>query len=145
MLIFSWYVYVCANLLYSFPDFLFLSQINDRYEFPIDMNLDKYLTEDADRSIPNDYSLLSILVHSGDVHGGHYYAYIRPGLDDTWYSVDFSSSFLPHAPPPLFFFLLPFFHSLNADFRFIFFFFPLLMRSDNHCPFMRSDFWNYRF
>lgn len=29
----------------------------------------------------------SVLVHSGGVHGGHYYAYIRPTLSDQWYAV----------------------------------------------------------
>jgi hypothetical protein len=27
----------------------------------------------------------SVLVHSGGVHGGHYYAFIRPSLSDQWY------------------------------------------------------------
>lgn len=27
----------------------------------------------------------SVLVHSGGVHGGHYYAFIRPKLSDQWY------------------------------------------------------------
>lgn len=27
----------------------------------------------------------SVLVHSGGVHGGHYYAYIRPTLSDQWF------------------------------------------------------------
>jgi hypothetical protein len=26
----------------------------------------------------------SVLVHSGGVHGGHYYAFIRPTLSDQW-------------------------------------------------------------
>ncbi|KAL6062022.1 ubiquitinyl hydrolase 1 [Balamuthia mandrillaris] len=30
----------------------------------------------------------SVLVHSGDVHGGHYYAYIRPGVKNLWYKFD---------------------------------------------------------
>ncbi|RHY71020.1 hypothetical protein DYB38_002023 [Aphanomyces astaci] len=38
------------------------------------------------------YHLHSILVHSGDVHGGHYYVYIRPhGQDPTntlWFKYD---------------------------------------------------------
>ncbi|RWW78808.1 hypothetical protein BHE74_00012971, partial [Ensete ventricosum] len=29
----------------------------------------------------------SVLVHSGGVHGGHYYAFIRPTLSDQWYLV----------------------------------------------------------
>ncbi|AQK39697.1 Ubiquitin carboxyl-terminal hydrolase 13 [Zea mays] len=31
---------------------------------------------------------LSVLVHSGGVHGGHYYAFIRPTLSDQWYKFD---------------------------------------------------------
>lgn len=30
-------------------------------------------------------ALYSVLVHSGGVHGGHYYAFIRPTLSDQWY------------------------------------------------------------
>ena len=29
----------------------------------------------------------SVLVHSGGVHGGHYYAFIRPTLSDQWYGL----------------------------------------------------------
>ncbi|KAF7071329.1 hypothetical protein CFC21_076684 [Triticum aestivum] len=67
-------------------------KINDRYEFPLQLDLDKddgkYLTPDADRSIRNLYTLHSVLVHSGGVHGGHYYAFIRPTLSDQWYKFD---------------------------------------------------------
>ncbi|WMV31567.1 hypothetical protein MTR67_024952, partial [Solanum verrucosum] len=84
-------------------------KINDRYEFPLQLDLDrengKYLSPDADRSVRNLYTLhrfpkgfivgwatppvsLSVLVHSGGVHGGHYYAYIRPTLSDQWYKFD---------------------------------------------------------
>lgn len=139
-------------------------QINDRYEFPLQLDLDrengKYLSPEANRSIRNLYTLhryllllcffpwyfrcysavifwlnesflllviwlnkvvyccsmlyilslaidiwldvdkslkpfvltpllvaFSVLVHSGGVHGGHYYAYIRPTLSDQWYVV----------------------------------------------------------
>ena len=58
------------------------AQINDRYEFPEELDLDagdgRFLAEDADRSVRNLYRLHSVLVHSGGVHGGHYYAFIRP-------------------------------------------------------------------
>ncbi|KAK3205536.1 hypothetical protein Dsin_019582 [Dipteronia sinensis] len=67
-------------------------KINDRYEFPLQLDLDrengKYLSPDADRSVRNLYTLHSVLVHSGGVHGGHYYAYIRPTLTDQWYKFD---------------------------------------------------------
>ncbi|KAL6654058.1 hypothetical protein ACP70R_007523 [Stipagrostis hirtigluma subsp. patula] len=67
-------------------------KINDRYEFPLQLDLDKddgkYLSPDADRSTRNLYTLHSVLVHSGGVHGGHYYAFIRPTLSQQWYKFD---------------------------------------------------------
>ncbi|XP_009368548.2 ubiquitin C-terminal hydrolase 12-like isoform X1 [Pyrus x bretschneideri] len=67
-------------------------KINDRYEFPLQLDLDrengKYLSPEADRSVRNLYTLHSVLVHSGGVHGGHYYAFVRPTLSDQWYKFD---------------------------------------------------------
>ncbi|GAA0141978.1 cysteine protease [Lithospermum erythrorhizon] len=67
-------------------------KINDRYEFPLQLDLDredrKYLSPDADRSVRNLYNLHSVLVHSGGVQGGHYYAYIRPTLNEQWFKFD---------------------------------------------------------
>ncbi|KAK7401183.1 hypothetical protein VNO78_12504 [Psophocarpus tetragonolobus] len=67
-------------------------KINDRYEFPLQLDLDredgKYLSPDADKSVRNLYTLHSVLVHSGGVHGGHYYAFIRPTLSEQWYKFD---------------------------------------------------------
>lgn len=63
-------------------------KINDRYEFPDELDLDvgngKYLSPNADRKVRNRYRLHSVLVHSGGVHGGHYYAFIRPS-GEQWY------------------------------------------------------------
>ncbi|KAK6942493.1 MATH/TRAF domain [Dillenia turbinata] len=67
-------------------------KINDRYEFPLQLDLDredgKYLSPEADRSVRNLYTLHSVLVHSGGVHGGHYYAFIRPTLSDQWFKFE---------------------------------------------------------
>ncbi|KAA8544396.1 hypothetical protein F0562_022408 [Nyssa sinensis] len=66
--------------------------INDRYEFPLQLDLDrengKYLSPEANRSIQNLYTLHSVLVHNGGVHRGHYFAFIRPTLSDQWYKFD---------------------------------------------------------
>ncbi|KAI7840976.1 hypothetical protein COHA_005205 [Chlorella ohadii] len=57
-------------------------KVNDRYEFHDTIDLDreggKYLSASADRAVRNTYKLLAVLVHSGGVHGGHYFAYVRP-------------------------------------------------------------------
>ena len=66
-------------------------QINDRYEFPEELDLDiedgKYLSENADRTVRNKYRLHSVLVHSGGIHGGHYYAFCNPSSSQ-WLKFD---------------------------------------------------------
>lgn len=66
-------------------------KINDRYEFSEELDLDidggKFLAPAADKSVRNLYKLHSVLVHSGGVHGGHYYAFIRPD-GKTWLKFD---------------------------------------------------------
>lgn len=57
-----------------------VAQVNDRYEFYDTLDLDRggqYLAPGADRAVRNTYRLLAVLVHSGGVHGGHYYAFVR--------------------------------------------------------------------
>eukprot|EP00003_Mantamonas_plastica_P012326 TRINITY_DN2224_c0_g1_i30.p1 TRINITY_DN2224_c0_g1~~TRINITY_DN2224_c0_g1_i30.p1 ORF type:complete len:1001 (-),score=396.75 TRINITY_DN2224_c0_g1_i30:177-3179(-) len=63
-------------------------KVNDKYAFPPMIELDKYLHEDADKSVPQTYELHGVLVHSGDVHGGHYYAFLRPTADNQWFKFD---------------------------------------------------------
>ncbi|KAG4101998.1 cysteine proteinase [Neocallimastix lanati (nom. inval.)] len=63
-------------------------KINDRFEFPDRIDLSKYLSKDADKSIKYVYRLHSVLVHSGNLHGGHYCAFIQPKLDGKWFKFD---------------------------------------------------------
>ncbi|KAM0019512.1 putative ubiquitinyl hydrolase 1 [Helianthus debilis subsp. tardiflorus] len=67
-------------------------KINNRYQFPLQLDLDrgdgKYLSPLANRSFRNLYTLHSVLVHSGGAHDGYYYAYIRPTLSDQWFKFD---------------------------------------------------------
>eukprot|EP00914_Ancora_sagittata_P011377 GHVO01022098.1.p1 GENE.GHVO01022098.1~~GHVO01022098.1.p1 ORF type:complete len:156 (-),score=20.62 GHVO01022098.1:410-877(-) len=53
-------------------------KINDYFEFPDRIDMSEFV-EDA-----GTYSLHSVIVHKGDVHSGHYFAYIRPGGTDQW-------------------------------------------------------------
>ncbi|KAG1172248.1 hypothetical protein G6F70_001903 [Rhizopus microsporus] len=62
-------------------------KINDRHEFPPEINLDKYCSN-SDKDGPYDYQLHGVLVHSGDVSGGHYFALIRPSKEDKWFRFD---------------------------------------------------------
>lgn len=86
----------------SFPDVLHLQlkrfeydiqrdmmmKINDRYEFPEVFDAAPFLSEDADRSEPWTYQLHSVLVHSGDLNAGHYYAFIKPEKTGWYYRFD---------------------------------------------------------
>ena len=70
-------------------------QINDKHEFYSEIDLDEkdengtpcYLSSTADKTVRNKYKLLAVLVHSGGVHGGHYYAFIRPD-GENWLKFD---------------------------------------------------------
>lgn len=61
-------------------------KINDRFEFPEQLDLDEYLKEKE--STPATYTLHAVLVHSGDNHGGHYVVFINPKGDGKWCKFD---------------------------------------------------------
>ncbi|KAJ2854234.1 ubiquitin-specific protease ubp15 [Coemansia erecta] len=63
-------------------------KINDRHEFPPSIDLSEFLSDDADRSKSWKYNLHGVLVHSGDLHGGHYFALLRPTTEDRWFKFD---------------------------------------------------------
>jgi len=63
-------------------------KINDRHEFPLEIDLEPYLDAKADRSESHLYKLHGVLVHSGDVHGGHYFVLIKPQADGRWLRFD---------------------------------------------------------
>lgn len=54
-------------------------KINDRFEYPTEIDLSQYV--DGSEPGTDIYVLHSVLVHIGDVNGGHYYAYIRPSAE----------------------------------------------------------------
>eukprot|EP01103_Thecamoeba_quadrilineata_P007295 TRINITY_DN1713_c0_g1_i3.p1 TRINITY_DN1713_c0_g1~~TRINITY_DN1713_c0_g1_i3.p1 ORF type:complete len:815 (-),score=134.84 TRINITY_DN1713_c0_g1_i3:828-3233(-) len=61
-------------------------KIHAKYTFPPVLDLGKYLRRS--HSIPSIYHIHSVLVHSGTVFQGHYYAYIRPNLSNEWLKYD---------------------------------------------------------
>mmetsp|Transcript_25746 Transcript_25746/g.43375 ORF Transcript_25746/g.43375 Transcript_25746/m.43375 type:complete len:1590 (+) Transcript_25746:156-4925(+) len=92
------------------------SKIHDRYAFPLRLELDSFVepqqtqTDAAggepseegkveaegkvevspNRSVEdpkNNFILHSVLIHAGDVYGGHYYAYIRPSEGEFWQNI----------------------------------------------------------
>ncbi|KAL9128721.1 MAG: hypothetical protein Q9217_002654 [Psora testacea] len=65
-----------------------MMKVNDHYEFPEIFDASPYLSETADKSEPYIYSLHSVLVHSGDLTAGHYYAFLRPTAQGHFYKFD---------------------------------------------------------
>lgn len=64
-------------------------KINDRYEFPTEVDLAPYLDEDSrDPNENYEYALHGVLVHCGDLNIGHYYAFIKPSSNGPWYKFD---------------------------------------------------------
>ena len=59
-------------------------KVNDRFSFPTSLDSDEFLPGSG------IYDLHTVLVHSGDVHSGHYYAFIRPQAQEPrqWYRFD---------------------------------------------------------
>lgn len=60
-----------------------LAKINDKYQFSDELNLIQYLEKPVGDEI---YQLHGVLVHSGDLDTGHYYAILKPS--DTWMCFD---------------------------------------------------------
>jgi ubiquitin carboxyl-terminal hydrolase 7 len=63
-------------------------EIDDRHEFPFEINLDEFRDASADRSQPWIYKLYGVLVYSGDQYGGHYFALIKPDRETRWLKFD---------------------------------------------------------
>ncbi|KAI8066595.1 hypothetical protein BC940DRAFT_275132 [Gongronella butleri] len=63
-------------------------KINDRHEFPLTIDLEPFLSESADKSQSHEYVLHGVLVHSGDLGGGHYLAFVKPTKEDRWLKFD---------------------------------------------------------
>lgn len=64
-------------------------KINDRHEFPMEIDLAAYVDKESPHKNENwKYQLHGVLVHSGDLHGGHYFALLRPERDGKWFKFD---------------------------------------------------------
>ncbi|KAF7712240.1 Ubiquitin carboxyl-terminal hydrolase [Penicillium ucsense] len=67
---------------------LTMMKVNDRHVFPMEFDAAPYLSSNADMSEPWIYELHGVLVHSGSLDAGHYYAFLKPTRDGHWYRFD---------------------------------------------------------
>ncbi|CAK64552.1 unnamed protein product (macronuclear) [Paramecium tetraurelia] len=54
-------------------------KLNDRFEFPLEIEMGVYLENPVDNLV---YELQGVIIHRGNAHGGHYFAYFRDLLDE---------------------------------------------------------------
>ena len=54
----------------------YIEKLNDYYEFYDQLNMNKYI-KNKNNNYDYTYSLISVVVHKGNVLGGHYYAFIN--------------------------------------------------------------------
>ena len=64
------------------------TKLDDRFEFPFDIDLDEFLDDTADRTRPWKYQLHTVLAHSGDLHNGRHFALIKPSPHTRWLKFD---------------------------------------------------------
>ncbi|KAL0488608.1 hypothetical protein AKO1_015690 [Acrasis kona] len=64
-------------------------KLGNKVSFPFELDLSKYVdtTQDDDQH-PYKYELFSVLIHSGNSNGGHYYVYIKRFDDGKWYNLN---------------------------------------------------------
>lgn len=69
-----------------------MAKINSQFKFGEILDLDAILPQEVNQSQAvfsqqkrNVYHLHSILIHRGTLGAGHYFAFIKPSLDDKWY------------------------------------------------------------
>ena len=57
-------------------------KINDYYEFPLELNMNKYIQNNKTNNL---FKLKSIVIHKGNCERGHYYCYINNDKNNQWY------------------------------------------------------------
>jgi ubiquitin carboxyl-terminal hydrolase 7 len=67
-----------------------MMKLNQYHEFPESFDAFPYLSDDAKEDLSEswEYQLHGVLVHSGDLNAGHYYAFIKPTKDGWFYKYD---------------------------------------------------------
>jgi len=83
---------VKVRITYIFDDFfgmiLTLPKVNDRFEFPFEIDLGEFLDGTADRTKPWEYELHSVFVHSGNLRCGRNHVLIKPDRSTRWLKFD---------------------------------------------------------
>ena len=83
----------CHLVRYTFdPETGDIAKFNGRLAFPTRLDLSQFLSGEIPGTERNpkdsDYLLHSVLVHSGDSHGGHYFVFVKDFRRNKWFKFD---------------------------------------------------------
>ena len=69
-------------------------KVNDRFEYPLELDLSPHLDPEA-LELPENciYELKSIIIHRGGAYGGHYHAFIQDELSEGNWHLEMPASF----------------------------------------------------
>jgi len=69
-------------------------KVNDRFEFPLELDVSAHLDPEAFETPENcQYELKSVIIHRGGAYGGHYHAYIQDELREGVWHLEMPESF----------------------------------------------------
>lgn len=63
-------------------------KINDKFEFPMDINFRKWCKDQEKDDSYYEYELMGVIVHSGTADSGHYYSFIKDRSKGGWFKFD---------------------------------------------------------
>ena len=75
---------------FQYDKYYRITKVNKKFEFPKELNLEKLLNNEEEKKSAI-YELTGVLVHSGSVSSGHYYAYLRTTAEDKWFQFNDST------------------------------------------------------
>jgi len=69
-------------------------KVNDRFEYPLELDLSAHLDPES-VEIPENciYELKSVIIHRGGAYGGHYHAYIQDELGEGEWHLEMPQEF----------------------------------------------------
>ncbi|EFQ98394.1 ubiquitin carboxyl-terminal hydrolase 21 [Nannizzia gypsea CBS 118893] len=65
-----------------------MTKLTDYHEFPEEIDMSPFLSNEADKSQPWNYILFGVVVHASSPSNAHYYTFIRPKPDGHFYKFD---------------------------------------------------------
>ena len=60
-------------------------KLNNRVEFPVILEMNKYVIQNNSNKQKIIYNLKAIIIHTGESEVGHYFSFTKDNVDNYWY------------------------------------------------------------